>query len=179
MVVNKANRMLGIIRRAYTLLDGPTLTKLYTSLIRPLLEYSNVAWTLVPSLTNYSYEDRLGILNLPSLYYRRARGDMIETWKYLHRQYHVNQMPLQRDTNTTTRGHSTKLRKERCLKRQRRNFFRHRVVNRWNMLADNIVTSPSVNIFKNRLDAFWHVHKINVNKATISHAHAQTAVKTS
>ena len=85
--------------------------------------------------------------------------DMIETWKYLHGQYHVNQMPLQRDTNTTTRGHSMKLRKERCLKRQRSNFFRHRVVNRWNMLTDNIVTSPSVNIFKNRLDAFWHVHK--------------------
>ena len=159
IVVNKANRMLGMIRRAYTFLDGPTLTKLYTSLIRPLLEYSNVAWTpvlkrdqlllenvqrratkLVPSLKNYSYEDRLRILNLPSLYYRRARGDMIETWKYLHGQYHVNQMPLQRDTNTTTRGHSMKLRKERCLKRERRNFFRHRVVNRWHMLTDNIVT---------------------------------------
>ena len=47
IVVNKANRMLGMIRRAYTFLDGPTLTKLYTSLIRPLLEYSNVAWTPV------------------------------------------------------------------------------------------------------------------------------------
>ena len=180
IVVNTANRMLGMIRTAYTFLDGPTLTKLYTSLIRPLLEYSNVAWTpvlkrdqlllenvqrratkLVPSLTNYSYEDRLRILNVPNLYYRRARGDniMIDTWKYLHGQYHVNQMPLQRDTNTTTRGHSMKLRKERCLKRQRRNFFRHRVVNRWNMLTDTIVTSPSVDIFKNRLDAFWHVHK--------------------
>ena len=38
IVVNKANRMLGMIRRAYTFLDRPTLTKLYTSLIRPLLE---------------------------------------------------------------------------------------------------------------------------------------------
>ena len=46
-VVNKSNRMFGMIRRAYTFLDGPTLTKLYTSLIRPLLEYSNVAWTPV------------------------------------------------------------------------------------------------------------------------------------
>ena len=134
IVVNKANRKLGMIRRAYTFLDWPTLTKLYTSLIRRLLEYSNVAWTpvlkrdqlllknvqrratkLVPSLKNYSYEDRLRIFNLPCLYYRRARGDMIETWKYLHGQYHVNQMPLQRDTNTTTRGQSMKLRKERCL----------------------------------------------------------------
>ncbi len=27
------------------------------------------------------------------------------------------------------------------------------------MLTENMVTSPSVNIFKKRLDAFWHVHK--------------------
>ena len=147
IVVNKANRMLGMIRRAYTFLDGPTLTKLYTSLIRPLSEYSNVAWTpvrkrdqlllenvqrratkLVRSLRNYSYEQRLMILNLPRHYYRRARGDMTETWKYLHGQYHwyhANQTPLERDTNTTTIGHSMKLGKERCLKRQRRNFFPH------------------------------------------------------
>ena len=112
-VVNKANIMLGMTRRACTFLDGPTLTNLHTSLIRPLLEYSNVALTpvlkrdqlllenvqrhatkLVPSLNNYSYEDRLSILNLPSLYYRRARGDMVETWTYLHVQYQVNKMPL-------------------------------------------------------------------------------------
>ena len=67
------------------------------------------ATKLVPSLKNYSYEDRLRSLNLPSLYYRRARVDMIETWKYLRGEYHVNQMPLKRDTNTTTRVHSMKL----------------------------------------------------------------------
>ena len=44
-VVSKTNRMLGLIRRSYTYLDGPLLTKLYTSLIRPLLEYGNTAWT--------------------------------------------------------------------------------------------------------------------------------------
>ena len=47
IAVNKANRMLGMIRRAYIFQDGPTLTKSYTSLIRSLLEYSNVAWTPV------------------------------------------------------------------------------------------------------------------------------------
>ena len=46
-VVNKANIMLAMIRRAYTFLDGPALTNLHTSLIRPLLEYSNVALTPV------------------------------------------------------------------------------------------------------------------------------------
>ena len=50
--------------------------------------------------------------------------------------------------DTNTREHSMKLRKERCFNRQRRNFFRHRIVNRWNMLAENIVTPPSIHIFK-------------------------------
>ena len=48
-VVNKTNRMFGMIRRSYTCLDGPTMTKLYTSLISLLLGYSNVAWTHVTS----------------------------------------------------------------------------------------------------------------------------------
>ena len=43
-VTSKANRMLGMIRRAYTYKDGGTIT----SLIRPILEYGNAAW--VPSL---------------------------------------------------------------------------------------------------------------------------------
>ena len=47
-VIRKANRMLGMIRRAYTYKDGGTMMKLYTSLIRPILEYGNAAW--VPSL---------------------------------------------------------------------------------------------------------------------------------
>ena len=121
IIVNKANRMFE------GELHIPRWTNIDKVIYQPdqttvrIYIYSNVAWTpvlkrdqlllenvqrratkLVPSLKNYSYEDRLMILNLPSLYYMRARGDMIETWKYLHGQYHVNQMPLQRDTNTTT-----------------------------------------------------------------------------
>ena len=80
-------------------------------------------------------------------------------------------MHLQRDTNTTISGHSMKLRKERCLKRQRRTFFRHRVVNGWNMLTENIVTSPSVNIFKRPLRCLLACSQ-HVNKALTVHAHA-------
>ena len=97
-VVNQANRMLGLIRRSYTYLDSQSLLKLYTSLVRPTLEYANAAWTpilrrdqillenvqrratkLIPELRDRDYEDRLRALKLPSLYYRRARGDMIDT----------------------------------------------------------------------------------------------------
>ncbi|KAI0211803.1 hypothetical protein LSAT2_003327 [Lamellibrachia satsuma] len=56
----------------------------------------------------------LKALKLPSLYYRRARGDMIEVYKYLHGIYKVDKMPLQMDHSTVTRGHSLKLKKEQC-----------------------------------------------------------------
>ena len=60
------------------------------------------------------YEDRLHPLKLPSLYYRRAHGDMIEAYKFTHSIYKTEQEPLQRESNTTTRGHSHTLKKERC-----------------------------------------------------------------
>ena len=44
-VVNQANRMIVLIRRSYTYLDSQSLLKLYTSLVRPTLEYANAAWT--------------------------------------------------------------------------------------------------------------------------------------
>ena len=157
-VVNQANRMLGLIRRSYTYLDSQSLLKLYTSLVRPTLEYANAAWTpilrrdkillenvqrratkLIPEL-----RDRLrGLraLKLPSLCYRRARGDMIEAYKFTHSIHKTEQEPLERETNTTTRGHSHKLKKERCQcnTTTRANFFRRRITNRWNNLCDDVV----------------------------------------
>ena len=116
-VVNQANRMLGLIRRSYTYLDSQSLLKLYISLVRPTLEYANAAWTpilrrdqillenvqrratkLIPELRDRDYENRLRTLKLPSLYYRRARGDMIEAYKFTHSIYKTEQEPLQRDT---------------------------------------------------------------------------------
>ena len=44
LIANKANMMLGLIRRSFTFVDGPTVKKLYSSLVRPILEYGNVIW---------------------------------------------------------------------------------------------------------------------------------------
>ena len=149
-VTSKANRMLGMIRRAYTYKDGGTIKKLYTSLIRPILEYGNAAWVpslkreqqqmenvqrratkMVPELRNLQYTHRLRVMKLPSMYYRIARGDMIEVYKYLHGQYNVEEVPLLLDEIRVTWGHSRRLKKERVETRQRRNHFQHRTVNRW------------------------------------------------
>ncbi|KAI0208215.1 hypothetical protein LSAT2_007087 [Lamellibrachia satsuma] len=63
---------------------------------------------------------------------------MIEVYKHLHGIYKVDKMPLQMDHNTVTRGHGLKLKKERVTPRQRRSYFRHRVVNRWNSLTEDV-----------------------------------------
>ena len=41
---NKANSILGIIRRSYTHLDESILMILYKALVRPYLEYANTIW---------------------------------------------------------------------------------------------------------------------------------------
>ena len=43
--VNKANKILGMIRRSYIYLDKDTMKRLFVALVRPHLEFSNVAWS--------------------------------------------------------------------------------------------------------------------------------------
>ena len=50
-----------------------------------------------------------------------------------------------------TRGNSLKLVKKRCRLDLRQHFFSERVINLWNKLDDETVTSASLNVFKNRL----------------------------
>ena len=107
------------------------------------------ATKLIPELKCQEYCNRLKALKLPSLHYRKARGDMIEVYRYLHGIYKVDKMLLQMDHNTVMGGHSLKLKKERVTGRQRRSYFRHRVVNRRNSLT------LSLNAFKAKLDKLW------------------------
>ena len=98
--INKANSTMGLIRRTFTCLDEEIFSLLYKALVRPHLEYANAIWSpykikditalenvqrratkQIPSLKNLEYEDRLRKLKLPTLRYRRLRGDMIETYK--------------------------------------------------------------------------------------------------
>ena len=71
----------------------------------------------VPGLSEMPYQDRLKQLDLPSLVYRRYRGDMIEVYKYLHGLHdidHSTLTPLHNRPGRTTRGHCLKLQKKAC-----------------------------------------------------------------
>ena len=103
-----------------------------------------------------SYIERLRLLNLPCLRFRRLRGDMIEVYKILNNMYDPCAVPnLNRNHDTRNRGHTLKLNTVGCKYDVRKFSFCNRVVNVWNSLPEHIVTSPSVNAFKNALDKLW------------------------
>lgn len=104
----KANKILGLIRCTFSHIDKDNMIALFTSLIRPIIEYGHViyyplykksalllenlqrrATRMIPSLSNKTYESRLEELDLQSLYYRRDRGDMIECHKHTHGLYDI------------------------------------------------------------------------------------------
>ena len=104
--IKKTNCMLGLIKRNFKYLDENTLILLYKSLVRSQLEYASSVWfpyrkglinkiksiqrratKLIPNLKNVTYIERLKHLKLPTLVYRRFRGDMIETFKILTNKY--------------------------------------------------------------------------------------------
>jgi len=85
------------------------------------------------------YPDRLKQLNLPTLTYRRSRGDMTETYKLLAGKYD-QQVALTLPKNVTgehfTGDNCNKLLIKRCRYELRKNFFSNRIVNMWSSLPD-------------------------------------------
>ena len=173
--VAKASQILAVIKRSFSLLDRTTLPLLYKTLVRPHLEYGNVIWgpfnradqkliervqrratKTVEDVRSLPYTDRLRCLNIPSLYYRRRRGDMIMVYRLLHGEVDVApDIFFAPAALRTTRGHPWKLEKPRAVSRPRRNVFSVRVVNDWNALPAWVVSAETLNIFKSRLDSHW------------------------
>ena len=164
------------------------LLRLYKTLVRPHLEYCNAvvypqfekqvkmleavqrrATKLIPELRDMDYPDRLEALNLPSLVYRRKRGDMIEVFKYTHEVYKVADPPVKVE-HSLTRGHSYKLAKNRCQTSLRQKFLSYRVVNLWNGLPEDVVSCETMNAFKNSLDSHWSKLKYQIVTSSTTHA---------
>ena len=119
-------------------------------------------------MKNLSYEERLQKLGLPTLQYRRLRGDMIETYKLVTGKYDAavsNIMPKRQESATSlpTRGHIYKLFQQRAEKPLRQNFLSIRVVSEWNSLPSKIVEAPNLKVFKRRLDQHWRQHDLKYN----------------
>ena len=122
------------------------------------------ATKLVPELKDLEYEEKLKRMDLPSLRYRRVRGDMIETYKNTHSKYTVNEDLLVRNEDSVG-GHSLKLQKRYCGSATRYNFYSFRIVDSWIFfLSENIINAPTLGTFKARLDKCWSGRKFICTK---------------
>ena len=174
VATKKASRVLGLIKRTFSRLDKTTLPLLYTSLVRSHLEYGNVIWgpfskgdiiavekiqrratKMIPEIAHLSYENRLEELELPSLLHRRRRGDMIQMHKIVHGLVDVEKELFADIQESSTQGHSFKLRKTKATKLPRINAFSNRVIDEWNGLPAEVVSASTTNLFKARIDEHW------------------------
>ena len=173
--VNRAFSMLGIIKRNFDNIGKDVFLSLYKSLVRCHLEYGHSVWNphhiglirelesvqkratkLVFACRKLSYSDRLRFLQLPTLRYRRLRGDMIEVYKIMHGMYDPVVCPeLFRNFDNRTRGNQLKLLHTRSNLDIRKYSFSCRVVSMWNLLPDYVILSGSLDLFKVNLDKFW------------------------
>jgi len=170
--INKAYSILGVIKRNFTYLDKGSFLVIYKSMVQYYLEYANCVWspytvhdknvekvqmraTQLLTEVYLSYVERLKYLNLPTLQYRRFRGDMIMVCKLLSGIYDSNiACQLVKPTHFVTRGNL------RLLKRHlhydlRKYYFGNRIISHWNSLPDYVINSNSIGVFENRLDLFW------------------------
>lgn len=175
--VRKASTLVGIIRRSFSFLDKDTFVKIFTAFVRPHLEYGQVIWSphfrkhinmiekvqiratkLIDGFGKLSYSERLTKLNLPTLTYRRLRGDMIETYKHFHNYDPTILPPSFKPRNRPSRFHEYQIQPVMPKDGERgihKNSFYCRVVDTWNKLPKNIVSASTIYTFKNRLDEHW------------------------
>lgn len=183
-VVAKANSRLGMIRRYFTNLSERVVIPLYKSLVRPILEYCSCVWSpflvynikeiekvqrratkMISGLQSLTYPERLRMLHLDSLAFRRRRSDMVQVFRIVKGFDNVDPARFfQFNRDTVTRGHNFKLIKVRVSSAKGLHSFSKRTVNDWNSLKSDTVNCTTINAFKKALKEEWFHHPQRFNE---------------
>jgi len=168
----KTNHLLGCIKRSLVRRSREVTLPLYSSLVRPHLEYCVQLWSpwhrkdmdlseraqsrareMIRGMVHLSYDERLRELGLFSLENRRLQEDLVPVFEYLKGAYTQDgDKLLSRTYCNSIRGSGFKLKAGRFRLDIRKNFCTMRVVKHWNRLPRDLSNAPPVETFKARLD---------------------------
>ena len=177
------------MRRSFSYLDCDTFKRIFVAFVRPHLEYGEAVWSphfvrnidalekvqiratkLVDGLSKLDYTERLKRLDLPTLVFRRRRGDIIEMYKHFHTYDKSTLAPSFKPKERPSRKHRYQLYTPQTkdgLTGPQSNFFFQRTTKIWNDLPSYVVEADNVNEFKSRLDETWEQHPLKYdNKGT-------------
>ena len=163
--INKANKMIGLIKRTFLFLDKDTFNRLYKALVRPHLEYGISIWSpylkrqsiavervqrratkILKECTCMPYGERLQYLNLHSLKGRRIRGDLILVFKIYNKLVDLDYSDLfKASIYDKTRGSEGKIYIQHCNTNTRKYSFTNRVAPLWNALPFALKNANTVN----------------------------------
>ena len=171
-----ANRVLGLLKKAFTTRDRALWKQLYMTYVRPHLEFAVSAWcpyqvsdikaiervqqratkiALQSTSANGDYNARCEKLGLQRLEERRRPGELIQFYKI---QRGFDEVSWSRSLLTAPPRLDRRARFRREIIRscsQRHNFFTNRVVSDWNELPCSLVGLNRVEEFKRGLDEWF------------------------
>ena len=170
--INKANSLIAWVTRTFISREKEVMLMIYKSMIRPHMEYCVQLWSPLPAHGNWRlilaiedvqrkftrlidnigllpYKSRLEKLGLTTLLERRARGDLIETFKIVNKISNYGEKLFR-----FSRSGDKLLSRPGDEHRVKHSFFARRVIKYWNKLPTNVKFSTSINSFKNNLSKF-------------------------
>ena len=164
-----------MLKSSFTSRDTALWKRLYKTYVRPELEFAVQQWNpyltgdvkileqvqhRVPhELKTFGYDERCAIFGITSLKERRMRGDLIQHFKF------VRGIELVNWHHQIVQGERQRARLRRELVKncdERFNWFGNRVASSWNAIPGSVISSDTVNQFKNRLDAIGDLLKLSL-----------------
>ncbi len=174
-VFKRPHAALFLIRRSFATLTQTIFIPLYSTQVRPHLEYAiqasspylkkdfdhlerlqRIATRMGKGCRDLSYEERREKLNLFSLARRRLRGDLILAYNLSNGSFNLRMEEFfTQPLCSSLRGHILKLHHRRFRLNRRKAAFAVRIVEPWNKLPAFVIGSPTVDVLKSGLDACW------------------------
>ena len=170
---NKTRKIIGLFYRTFYKDSSPeTMLKLYTSFIRPHLEYAAAVWDpflkkdidllentqkfalkVSTKCWNISYDDLLSRSNLPSLQDRRRQFKLCQAFNIIHELAYFPDAPFEnRHSKYNSRTvHSKALMPIQTHTSQFQHSFFPDVIEQWNSLSESTTSATSIVSFKHNL----------------------------